>query len=112
MAKADFQRWDREVFTRFGRINIIKMNVMPRLLYLFQTLPIRIPMGFLRDLRSGFTKFIWAGKSARIRREVLTLPKEKGGVGFPDPMSYHDATHMARVAEWCTHHREKPWNKR
>lgn len=60
--KLDLQRWDKEIFTWFGRITIIKMNVMPRLLYLFQTLPVKISTGYLRDLRARFVKFIWAGK--------------------------------------------------
>lgn len=76
----DFQQWNREIFTWFGRINIIKMNIMPRLLYLFQTLPIKIPISFLRDIRSEFMKFIWAGKPARLRRNIFSLPKEKGGL--------------------------------
>ena len=92
-----------------GRINIIKMNIMPRLFYLFQTLPVKFPLGFLRDLRSRFTKFIWAGKSARLRRDILTLPKDRGGVGLPDPVSYYEAAHLARVVEWCALQRTKPW---
>lgn len=93
--KLDFQRWNREVFTWFGRINIIKMNVTTRLLYLLQTLPIKIPTGFMRDLRSEFLKFIWAGKPARLRRTILSLPKKRGGVGVLNPVKYHEASHLA-----------------
>ena len=85
------------------------MNIMPRLLYLFQTLPIKLAVGFLKDLRSRFVKFIWAGKSPRVRRAILTLPKERGGVGLPDPVSYYEASHLTRVVEWCTVQEEKPW---
>lgn len=99
--KQDFRRWDRETFTWFGRTNIIKMNVMPRVLYLLQTLPIKIPSNFLKDLRSRFLRFIWAGKPARVRRNILALPKGKGGIGFPDPVRYREALQLARVMEWC-----------
>lgn len=107
--KSDLQRWDREIFTWFGRINIIKMNVMPRLIYLFQTLPIKISPGFLEDMRARFVRLIWAGKSARVRRDILTLPKERGGVGFPDPVGYYEASHLARVIDWCVVQKDKPW---
>lgn len=107
--KLDFQRWDREVFTWFGRTNIIKMNVMPSLLYLLQTLPIKISPSFLRDLRSRFLRFIWAGKPARVRRAILRLPKEKGGIGFPNPVRYQEALNLARVMDWCALQKRKPW---
>lgn len=99
--KLDLSRWDKEIFTWFGRTNIIKMNVMPRLLYLIQTLPIKIPPSFLRDLRSRFLKCIWVGKPARVHRTILSLPKGKGGIGLPDPIRYQEASHLTRVMEWC-----------
>ena len=59
--KKDLQKWDKEVFTWFGRINIIKMNAMPRVLYLLQTLPTKISQGVLKEIRGKFVGFIWAG---------------------------------------------------
>ncbi|XP_040178291.1 uncharacterized protein LOC120910599, partial [Rana temporaria] len=107
--KRDLQKWDKEVFTWFGRVNIIKMNAMPRILYLLQTLPTSIPQGFLKEIRMKFAGFIWAGKPARVRRDILTLPKEKGGIGFPDPLAYYEAVHLSRVLDWCATPKIKPW---
>lgn len=81
---------------------------MPRLIYLFQTLPSKISPGFLRDLRSRLARFIWAGKPTRVRRDILTLRKERGGVGFPDPVGYYEASHLARVVDWCVLQKDKP----
>lgn len=39
----------------------------------------------------------------------LTLPKEKEGVGFPDLVRYQEATHLARVEDWCLLQKRKPW---
>lgn len=107
--KLDFQHWDRQVFTWFGRTNIIKMNVMPMLLYSLQTLTIKISPGFLRDLRSRFLRFIWARKPQRVRRAILMVPKQRGGIGFPDPVKYHEASLLARVVDWCVLQKKKPW---
>lgn len=30
-------------------------------------------------------------------------------MGFPDPVGYYEASHLARVADWCVLHKEKPW---
>lgn len=78
------------------------MNLMARLLYL--TLPIKIPLGLPRDLRSRFVGFIWAGKPARVCRDILTPPKERG-VGFPD----HETLHLKKVLDWCASSKDKPW---
>ncbi|KAM9324469.1 serine/threonine-protein kinase WNK2 [Gastrophryne carolinensis] len=46
----DLQSWNRNAFSWFGRSNIIKMNILPRVLYLFQALPITIPHTFFKRL--------------------------------------------------------------
>lgn len=45
--KSDLLRWDKETFTWFGRLSILKLNVMPRLTYLFQTMSCEGGLHFL-----------------------------------------------------------------
>ena len=108
--KTDLDKWDKGTFTWFGRTNILKMNVLPKMLYIIQALPIKIPQSYLKELRSRFLKFMWAGKPARISRTILSLPKGKGGIGFPDLIKYQEAAHLAKVVDWCGQ-KEKPWIK-
>lgn len=54
---------------------------MPRLLYLLQALPIKIPQTFFHVARSVYIKFIWRGKHPRLGRALLLRPKLKGRVG-------------------------------
>lgn len=44
--KLDLFRWDKET-TWFGRSSILKINVMMRFIYLFQTLAIKLPQSYL-----------------------------------------------------------------
>uniref|UniRef100_A0A8C5MHD9 Reverse transcriptase domain-containing protein n=1 Tax=Leptobrachium leishanense TaxID=445787 RepID=A0A8C5MHD9_9ANUR len=64
--RSDLQAWDKPHFSWFGRINIIKMSILPKFLYLFQTLPIHVTPSFFNTLRSLFGKFIWADKRPRV----------------------------------------------
>lgn len=48
--KQDLMRWDQLDFSWIGRINILKMNILPRLLYLFQSVPALIPWSFFASL--------------------------------------------------------------
>lgn len=93
--------------TWFG--NIIKMNVLPMFLYVFQALPIHIPSAYFRQVNALFTKFVWTNKRPRIRRRLLTLPKMFGGLTIPDIQKYHQAAHFTRVIDWCRHSDQKLW---
>lgn len=79
------------------------------LIYLLQAFPVKLPAGFLRDLRTSFLNFLWAGKPARLKTSMLTLSKMKGRNRFPNPVKYQEATHLTRVVDWCKQYDMKPW---
>lgn len=78
--ESDFQRWSVIYLSLAGKINSVKMNVFPRLLYLFQSLPIFLPKSFFQSTNRLLSSFIWGGKKTRIRRELLERPKKDGGL--------------------------------
>ncbi len=64
--KSDFQRWNNLPLTLAGRINTIKMFVLPEFLYPFHSIPLYLPKSFFKSLNKLITTFIWAGKHPRI----------------------------------------------
>lgn len=82
----------REVRTLLDRWSkfILKMNIVPKFLYLFQALPVLVPLAFFSLIRTVFTKF-WASDCPRINRSLLTLPKEAGGIAAPDLYKYRNS---------------------
>jgi len=59
-------RWTSLPLSLIGRINIIKMNILPEILYLFQNIPLSPLDGFLKEINKVFTVFIWQNNKARI----------------------------------------------
>ena len=66
--------------TLLGRINVIKMNVLPRFLYLFQSLPIPVPAGLFSSLDKLTRWLIWHSKTQRISLDKRTLDYGQGGL--------------------------------
>lgn len=78
--KKDLARWEILSLTLVGRIETVRMNILPRLLFLFQSLPIVVPGTTFKMINKIILKFLWQNKKARIRYDILLCPKEKGGM--------------------------------
>lgn len=57
--KKDLLRWEVLPLSLFGRIETLRMNILPRLLFLFQSLPVWIPASTFNMLDKLISKFIW-----------------------------------------------------
>lgn len=87
------RQWDTYPLSLLGQINVLKMSILPGLLYLFQTLPVPIPMKQLKATQRLFLIFIWHNKAHHIASSVAFAPRSRGGLGAPDLLKYYYATH-------------------
>lgn len=72
------QIWNKLKLSLIGRIAVIKINVLPRLMFLFQALPIIHKMSILDRWQRTISGFVWAGKKPCIKMKALCDLKERG----------------------------------
>jgi hypothetical protein len=107
----DNRRWKDFSYSWIGKLNIVKLAILPKVICIFNATDIKIPMAFITEIKKSALKIIGNHKRLGIAKTILSRKSYAENITIPNLKLFYKAIAIKTAQYWHRNRYEDQWNR-